>query len=92
MNKFKEAVARLREESQQRKVLKTLDHNWIISQMDELGISRNDLIRDIIIDKSSISLFLSNKRKMNKSVKAAFFYYFAYKRLQKEIKININKM
>jgi hypothetical protein len=84
MNRFKEAVAKLKKESQQRKVLKALDHNWVESQMNELGITRNDLIQDLMIDKSSLSLFLNNKRKMNKSVKAAFFYYLAYKRLQKE--------
>ncbi len=84
MNKLKEAVARLKEESQQRRVLKALDHNWVETQMGELGISRNNLIQDLMIDKSSISLFLSNKRKINKSVKAVFFYYFSYKRLQKE--------
>ncbi len=84
MNKFKATVARLKKESQQRKVLKELDYNWIITQLDELGISRNDLVQDLMLDKSSLSLFLNNKRKMNKSVKAAFFYYFAYKRLQKE--------
>jgi len=81
MNKFKETVARLRQESQQRRVLKALDHNWVESQMTELGISRSDLVQDLMIDKSSLSLFLSNKRKMNKSVKAALFYYFAYKKL-----------
>ncbi len=84
MNKFKAAVARLKQESQQRKVLKQIDYNWVVTQLDELGISRKDLMQDLMLDKSSLSLFLSNKRKMNKSVKAAFFYYFAYKRLQKE--------
>ncbi len=84
MNKFKATVARLKKESQQRKALKEVDYNWVLSQLDELGITRNDLIQDLMLDKSSLSLFLSNKRKMNKSVKAAFFYYFAYKRLQKD--------
>ncbi len=84
MNKFKETVARLKEESLQRRVLKALDHSWLESQMNELSISRSDLVQDLMIDKSSLSLFLSNKRKMNKSVKSAFFYYMAYKKLQKE--------
>jgi len=84
MNKFKATVARLKQESQQRKVLKDLDYEWIETQLNELGISRNDITQDLMLDKSSLSLLLSGKRKMNKSVKAAFFYYFAYKRLQRE--------
>ncbi len=80
MNKFKAAVARLKQESQQRKVLKEIDYNWVITQMDELGISRKDLIQDLLLDKSTLSLLLNGNRKLNKTTKAAFFYYFAYKK------------
>ncbi|MCW3789649.1 hypothetical protein [Plebeiibacterium sediminum] len=37
MNKFKAAVARLKQESQQRKVLKEIDYNWVVTQMDGLS-------------------------------------------------------
>jgi len=86
MNRFKATVARLRQESEQRKVLKKVNHKWVSKRLEELGLSRQDLIQDLLLDKSSLSLLLSGNRKMNKSTKAAFFYYFAFK---ESVKSNI---
>jgi hypothetical protein len=44
--------------------------------MKALSIKRNDIIKQLAIDKSSLSLYLSGERKINKLVKAAFYFYF----------------
>ncbi|SMO90796.1 hypothetical protein SAMN06265379_11414 [Saccharicrinis carchari] len=79
MNRFKATVARLKQESEQRKILSAVNNEWVVKRLAELGLSRQDLIRDLMLDKSSLSLYLRGNRKMNKSTKAAFFYYFAFK-------------
>lgn len=62
---------------------------WIKNKMDEFGIKINDLIKQLAIDKSSLSLMLSGERKMNKSVKALFFYYFLTYELNRDFRQNV---
>lgn len=62
----------------------TLD--WVNSKMKEIGLNRNDLVAQTAIDASSISLILSGERKMNKSVKALFYYYFLTYELNREFR------
>ena len=59
---------------------------WVENKMDEFGVKRSDLIKQLSIDESSLSLFLSGKRKMNKLVKAAFYYYFLTYELNKDFR------
>ena len=49
---------------------------WIEEKMKEFGLSRHDIEKQLCLDKSSISLLFSGSRKMNKSMKAAVYYYF----------------
>ncbi len=81
MNKFKATVLRLKQESEQRKILKQVDYNWVNDKLEELGITRKIIMQDLLLDKSSLSLLLNGNRKFNKTTKAAFYYYFAYKEL-----------
>lgn len=56
-----------------------LDHitpEWVKEKMEEFDIKPKDLSKQTTLDISSISLILNGERKMNKSVKALFFYYF----------------
>jgi hypothetical protein len=62
----------------------TLD--WVNSKMKEIGLNRNDLVAQTAIDASSLSLILSGERKMNKSVKALFYYYFLMYDLNRELR------
>jgi hypothetical protein len=62
----------------------TLD--WVNSKMKEIGLNRNDLVAQIAIDASSLSLILTGERKMNKSVKALFYYYFLMYDLNRELR------
>ena len=59
---------------------------WVENKMDEFGVKRSDLIKQLSIDESSLSLFLSGKRKMNKLVKAAFYYYFLTYELNRDFR------
>ncbi len=79
MNKFKATVARLKQESEQRRVLKNVNYQWVNEKLDELGLTRKNIMQDLLLDKSTLSLLLNGNRKFNKTTKAAFYYYFAYK-------------
>lgn len=50
--------------------------NWIIEKMDIHGIKRNDLIKQLAIDKASLSKLLNGTVELSKRTKASFFYYF----------------
>jgi hypothetical protein len=63
-----------------------IDIIYIKSKMKEIGLNVNDLAAQTAIDKSSLSLLLSGERKMNKSVKALFFYYFLTYELNKDVR------
>ncbi|WDF45230.1 hypothetical protein PQ459_10000 [Chryseobacterium sp. KACC 21268] len=64
---------------------------WIHDKMKEFGLNTNDLVSQIALDKSSLSLFFSGERKMNKSVKALFFYYFLTYELNRDFREHLNQ-
>ncbi|MGG5506715.1 MULTISPECIES: hypothetical protein [unclassified Myroides] len=59
---------------------------WVESKMDEFGIKRNDLIKQLAIDKSSLSEMFSGNRGLTKSMKATFFYYFLTYELNRDLR------
>lgn len=59
---------------------------WIESKMQEYGIKRNDLIKQLAIDRSSLSLVLSGKRELSKPMRATFFYYFLTYELNRDFR------
>lgn len=63
-----------------------IDLSWIERKMDELGIKRNDLIKQLAIDKSSLSLILSGKRELSKPTRAMFYYYFLVFELNRDLR------
>lgn len=67
------------------------DHNeitidWIESKMIEFDIKKKDIIKQLAIDKSTLSRYFSRERKLNKSVKGAFFYYFLTYELNRDFR------
>jgi hypothetical protein len=54
--------------------------------MEEFDIKPKDIISQIAVDKSSLSLYLSGKVKMNKLVKSCFFYYFLAYELNRDLR------
>ena len=64
----------------------TITLEWIKERMEEFGIKRKDLMRQLAIDESSLSLLLKGERKMNKLVKSAFFYYFLTYELNRDFR------
>lgn len=67
----------------------TIDIKWIENRMLEFGIKRNDLVKQLAIDKSSLSLILSGKRELSKPMRATFFYYFMTYELNRDFRENI---
>lgn len=64
---------------------------WIEQRMDEFGLNRKDLIKQLALDKSYISLLFAeptNKRKvsLSKPMKATFFYYFLTYELNRDFR------
>lgn len=49
---------------------------WIEEQRKEFGLKRKDIMQQLNIDKSSLSLLLSGKTQLSKRTKACFYYYF----------------
>lgn len=70
-----------------------IDVDWINERMNEFGIKRNDLIKQLALDKSYISLLFAdenNSRKVNlsKPMKAMFYYYFLTYELNRDFREN----
>ena len=65
---------------------------WIESKMVEFGIKRNDLIKQLAIDRSSLSLILSGKRELSKPMRATFFYYFLTYELNRDFREHLNSL
>lgn len=73
--------------------LESINEQWILERMNEFGIKRKDLIKQLAMDKSYLSLLFaesSNKRKINlsKQVKSLFFYYFLTYELNRDFREN----
>src|SRR5690606_9868863 len=68
----------------------SITDDWILAQMETYGIKRNDLVHQMGLEKSYISLLFApaeNPRKINlsKPMKAAFYYYFKSYETAREI-------
>lgn len=63
--------------------------NWINDKMKEFGIHRNDLIKQLAIDKARLSLYLSGDRGLTQTAKAAFYYYFLTYELNRDLRENL---
>lgn len=62
---------------------------WIDSRMKEFGIKRNDLIKQLALDKSYISRLFGKgdfKVALSKPMKATFFYYFLTYELNRDFR------
>ncbi len=60
---------------------------WIECKMSEFGINRKDLVKQLAIDKSSLSLILSGNRELSKPMRATFFYYFLTYELNRDFRM-----
>lgn len=66
--------------------------DWIESKMQEFGIKRNDLIKQLAIDRSSLSLIMSGKRELSKPMRATFFYYFLTYELNRDFREHLDSL
>jgi len=71
--------------------LKIITEEWIFEKMNEFGIKRKDLAKQLPLNSSYLSLLFaekSNKRKINlsKPMKALFFYYFLSYELNRDLR------
>lgn len=61
--------------------------DWITQKMEEYGIYRKDIVRQLAIDKQTLSDIFKGKVALSPITKAAFYYYF----LTFEINRNLRK-
>lgn len=66
--------------------LSEVNSEWIKERMAEFDIKTKDIISQTGLDKSSLSLFLSGKVKMNKLVRACFYYYFLTFQINRDLR------
>lgn len=59
---------------------------WIEGKMEEFGLTNKDLIKQLAIDKTTLSLILSATREIPKSVRSTFFYYFLTYELNRDFR------
>ena len=65
----------------------TLD--WITSRMEEFGLKRKDLIKQLAIDKVSLSKICNGVTSLSKPMKATFYYYFLTYELNRDLRENL---
>ena len=63
-----------------------IDIHWINTKMNEFGINKKDLTKQLAIEKSKISLIFSGKTKLTNRTRAAFFYYFLSYELNRDLR------
>ena len=73
-----------------------IDVDWINERMNEFGIKRNDLVKQLALDKSYISRLFSDEKNTHKinltnQVKAMFYYYFLTYELNRDFREYLNK-
>jgi len=66
-----------------------IDLEWINSKMKSFGINRKDLIKQLAIDKSSLSLIFSRDTGLSARTRATFFYYFLTYELNRDLREQI---
>lgn len=63
-----------------------IDVQWVMAKMDEFSIKRNDIIKQLAIDKSTLSSMFSGDRGLTKREKAAFYFYFLTYELNRDFR------
>lgn len=51
---------------------------YIVNKMKDIGLKQADVSKQLNIDKSTISLFLSGEKPLTKIHKSLFYFYFEY--------------
>jgi transcriptional regulator with XRE-family HTH domain len=92
MNKFQAAIQRLKDKSKQKTELASVDGQWTQERLKELNLTRADLVKDLMLDSSTISLVMSGVRKMVRTMKGAIYYYLAYKEITGAKPLPIDEM
>jgi hypothetical protein len=85
-NKFTNTIERLKGKVKVRNQIALIDPEWTKQRFSELGIDRQKLMDETTLDKSTVSLIFSSKRRMTKSIRIAIYYYVAYQELLKQTK------
>ena len=68
-----------------------LDAGWINDKLSSFKLSRNDLIKQMGIDKSTLSVLLSGEKQLTRFQRAAFYYYFMTYELNRDFREHLNE-
>ena len=66
--------------------INNIDMCWIRSKMEEFGIHKKDIIKQLAIEKSKLNLLFSEKTKLTNRTKTAFYYYFLTYELNRNLR------
>lgn len=64
---------------------------WVKQQMEEYGIKRNDLVKQLGIDKKTLGNIFLRDYYLNKPMKISLFYYFLTYKLNNNLRIINNE-
>lgn len=69
--------------------IESITIQWIQEKMNELGLKRKDLTKDLLLDRSYLSRLFTDdnsphKIQLTKQTKAMFYYYFLCCSLQNQ--------
>ena len=67
----------------------TITLDWITDRMEEFGIKRNDLIKQLAINKSELSKLFSGTTSLSYSTKAKFYWYFMVYELNRDLRAQL---
>jgi antitoxin component HigA of HigAB toxin-antitoxin module len=66
--------------------LNEIDASWINSRMEEFKLSRKDLLKQMGLDASTLSVLLSGEKNLTRFQKAAFYYYFLCYEINRDVR------
>lgn len=59
---------------------------WVCEQMRAYGLRPKDLVRQLGITQSEVSLFTTGKRAMTRAIRSMFYYYFLSYQLNRDLR------
>lgn len=62
---------------------------WIRERMEALNIHSKDLVQQLGITSSEISVFVNGKRPMSRSMRSMFYYYFLTFELNSRVRLDV---
>uniref|UniRef100_UPI003217ACC0 hypothetical protein n=1 Tax=uncultured Draconibacterium sp. TaxID=1573823 RepID=UPI003217ACC0 len=68
-----------------------INADWINERIKLFKLSRNDILKQMGLDKSTLSVLLSGEKRLTRFQRAAFYYYFLTYELNRDFREHLNE-